>query len=218
MTCRQAEPLLARAAEGTLDADRGAALARHLAACAGCRAALDAQRAVRGLLAARPETPAPAGFAARVLANLPETGRRAAARPAERNPAAAAGWLDAVNWQAWTLRLAPVAGALFVAAAVGLGSSADAAGTGASDPADVAAAWMAEETPDGEFDFAPGDPGAPEAAWMAEEPPDGETAAPVDALARLWRDAGETADDLLLDVLLAADPEAAPAGASEAGR
>lgn len=196
MTCRQAEPLLARAAEGTLDADRGAALARHLEACAGCRAALDAQRAVRGLLAARPETPAPPGFAARVLASLPETGRRASARPAERNPAAAAGWLDAVNWQAWTLRLAPVAGALFVAAAVGLGPSADAAGTDASDPADVAAAWMAEETPDGE------------AAG----------AAPDDALARLWQDTGETADDLLLDVLLAADPEAAPAGPNEAGR
>ncbi len=196
MTCRQAEPLLARAADGTLDADRRAALARHLDACAGCRAALDAQRAVRGLLAARPETPAPAGFAARVLARLPETNRRAPARPAERNPPAAAGWLDAVNWQAWTLRLAPVAGASFVAAAIGLGPAPDAAETGASDPADVAAAWMAEETPAGE------------AAG----------AAPADAVARLWRDGGETADDLLLDVLLAADPGGARAGASEAGR
>lgn len=195
MTCRQAEPLLARAADGTLGADRRAALDRHLDACAGCRSALDAQRAVRVLLAARPEAPAPAGFAARVLARLPETSRPAAARPAERNPAAAAGWLDAVNWQAWTLRLAPVAGALFAAAAIGLGPSADAAGTDASDPDGVAAAWMAEETPD-------------EAAG----------AAAADALARLWQDGGETADDLLLDVLLAADPETARAGADEAGR
>lgn len=191
MTCRQAEPLLARAADGTLGADRRAALDRHLDACAGCRAALDAQRAVRVLLAARPEASAPAGFAARVLARLPETNR-----PAERNPAAAAGWLDAVNWQAWTLRLAPVAGALFAAAAIGLGPSADAAATGVSDPDGVAAAWMAEETPAGE------------AAG----------AAAADALARLWQDGGETADDLLLDILLAADPETARAGADEAGR
>lgn len=190
MTCRQAEPLLARAADGTLGADRRAALDRHLDACAGCRSALAAQRAVRVLLAARPEAPAPAGFAARVLARLPETNR-----PAERNPAAAAGWLDAVNWQAWTLRLAPVAGALFAAAAIGLGPSADAAATDASDPDGVAAAWMAEETPD-------------EAAG----------AAAADALARLWQDGGETADDLLLDVLLAAGPETARAGADEAGR
>ena len=196
MTCRQAEPLLARAADGTLDADRSAALALHLAACADCRAALDAQRAMRVLLVDRPAAPVPVGFATRVMANLPDTGREPFTRPARREPATAAGWLDAVNWQAWTLRLAPVAGALFVGAAIGLGPSTEVAEAGVSDYADVVTEWMAEETADGEVP---------------------ETTA-ADALARLWQDAEETTDDLLIDVLLATDPDGTLSGASEAGR
>ena len=62
MNCRQAEPLLARAADGTLDADRGAALVLHLADCADCREALDAQRTMRVLLVERPAAPVPVGF------------------------------------------------------------------------------------------------------------------------------------------------------------
>ena len=196
MTCRQAEPLLARAADGTLDADRGAALALHLADCADCREALDAQRAMRVLLAERPAAPVPVGFAARVMANLPDTSREPFARPARREPVTAAGWLDAVNWQAWTLRLAPVAGALFVGAAIGLGPSTEVAEAGVSDYADVATEWMAEETADGEVL---------------------ETTS-ADAMARLWQDAEETTDDLLIDVLLATDPDGTLSGASEAGR
>lgn len=196
MTCRQAEPLLARAADGTLDADRSAALALHLADCADCRAALDAQRAMRVLLVERPAAPVPVGFATRVMANLPDTGREPFARPARRAPATAAGWLDAVNWQAWTLRLAPVAGALFVGAAIGLGPSTEVAEAGVSDYADVVTEWMAEETADGEVL---------------------ETTA-ADAMARLWQDAEETTDDLLIDVLLATDPDGTLSGASEAGR
>ncbi len=196
MTCRHAEPLLARAADGTLDADRSAALALHLAACADCRAALDAQRAMRVLLAERPEAPVPVGFATRVMANLPDASREPFARPARRKPATAAGWLDAVNWQAWTLRLAPVAGALFVGAAIGLGPSTEVAEAGVSDYADVVTEWMAEETADGEVL---------------------ETTA-ADAMARLWQDTEETTDDLLIDVLLAADPEGSLSGTSEAGR
>ena len=196
MTCRQAEPLLARAADGTLDADRSAALALHLAACADCRAALDAQRAMRELLVERPAAPVPVGFATRVMASLPDTGREPFARPAGRPPATAAGLLDAVNWQAWTLRLAPVAGALFVGAAIGLGPSTEVAEAGVSDYADVVTEWMAEETADGEVP---------------------ETTA-ADAMARLWQDAEETTDDLLIDVLLATDPDGTLSGASEAGR
>ena len=196
MTCRQAAPLLARAADGTLDADRSAALALHLADCADCRAALDAQRAMRVMLIERPETPVPVGFAARVMANLPDTSREPFARPARQEPTTAAGWLDAVNWQAWTLRLAPVAGALFVGAAIGLGPSTEVAEAGVSDYADVVTAWMAEEPADGEVL---------------------ETTA-ADAMARLWQDAEETTDDLLIDVLLATDPDGTLSGASEAGR
>ncbi len=196
MTCRHAEPLLARAADGTLDADRSAALVLHLAACADCRAALDAQRAMRVLLAERPEAPVPVGFATRVMASLPDASREPFVRPARREPATAAGWLDAVNWQAWTLRLAPVAGALFVGAAIGLGPSTEVAEAGVSDYADVVTEWMAEETADGEVL---------------------ETTA-ADAMARLWQDTEETTDDLLIDVLLAADPEGSLSGTSEAGR
>ena len=196
MTCRQAEPLLARAADGTLDTDRSAALTLHLVACADCRDALDAQRAAREVLAARPETPVPLGFATRVMADLEAASPRTRARPARRDVGPLAGWLDAVNWQAWTLRLAPVAGALFVGAAIGLGPSTEAAETSVSDYTDVVTAWMAEETTDSEV---------PEAAA-------------IDAVARIWQDADETTDDLLIDVLLTVDPEDNLAGVSEAGR
>ncbi len=196
MTCQQAEPLLARAADGTLDAERGTVLDRHLDGCADCRDALGAQRAVRERLAARPAAPVPLGFATRVMATLPDTSRRAWERPARREPAAApAGWLDALNWRAWTLRLAPVAGALFVGAVIGLGPSTEVAEAGVSDYSDVVTAWVAEGT-DGE----------------AEDP------AAADTLAQLWQEAAGTTDDLLLDVLLATDPQAALPGTNEAGR
>lgn len=185
MTCRQAEPLLARAADGTLDADRRAALALHVVACADCREALNAQHATRELLAARPDTPVPPGFATRVMANL-----------AERDAGRVPGWLEAVNWQAWTLRLAPVAAALFVGAAIGLVPSSEVAEEGAVDYVDVVSEWMVEETADGEV-------------------PD---AAEVDTVARLWQDAEETTDDLLIDVLLATDPDGTLSGANEAER
>lgn len=181
MTCQQAEPLLARAADGTLDADRGAALALHLDACAGCRDALDAQRAMRELLAARPEATVPVGFATRVVANLPP-------REHPLN-----GWLDALNWRAWTLRLAPVAGALFVGAALGLGPT-EAAEAGTFD-AEVVSAWMTEEAAEGE----------------AQDP---RSAATLD---RLWH-ADESTDDPLLDVLLVTDPQGSLSVADEAGR
>lgn len=196
MTCQQAEPLLARAADGTLDAERSTVLDRHLEGCADCRDALGAQRATRKWLAARPAAPVPPGFATRVMANLPDTSRRTWERPAGREPVVApAGWLEALNWRAWTLRLAPVAGALFVGAAIGLGPSTEVAETGVSDYSDVVTAWVAEGS-DGEV----------------EDP------AVADTLAQLWQEAAETTDDLLLDVLLATDPQAALPGTNEAGR
>ena len=166
MTCLQVEPLLARAADGTLDAERAAVLAGHLEACADCRDALETQRAARALVAARPELPVPAGFAARVLAALPE------------RHAPAAGWLDALNWRAWTLRLAPVAGALFVGAALGVGPSGEAAPAGAVDFSELAAAWVADEGTGG---------GGADPA--------------LDAVTRLWQDETEVTDDVLIELL-----------------
>ena len=183
MTCQQAEPLLARAADGTLDADRGRTLARHLDGCADCREALDAQQALRDVLTGRPAAPVPLGFATRVMANLPE-----------REFASAAAWLDVLNWRAWTLRLAPLAGALIVGAALGPG------------PASV-------ET--GELEFS-----TLVTAWVADEPADADVLDPaaVEPLTRLWPDGDEPTDDLLIDVLLAREPSGALSGADEAGR
>jgi anti-sigma factor RsiW len=170
MTCQQAEPLLARAADGTLDNDRRAALAGHLTGCAGCRDALDAQRTARALVAARPVAPVSPGFTARVMAALPE-----------RQPSAAGiRWRDALAWRAWTLRLAPLAGALFVAAALGFIPLGEATPTGAVDFSELAAAWAADD-------------GAAEAGAVSEPA--------LDAVTRLWEDESEVTDDVLMDLL-----------------
>jgi hypothetical protein len=74
----------------------------HVRACDGCRAQLEEQLTVRGLLADLVEEPVPPGFAARVCARV-EIG----ASPVER-----------VNWKSWTLRLTPVAAGLLLAGAL----------------------------------------------------------------------------------------------------
>ena len=84
-----------------LDAERRAAVDRHVAGCAACRDALDAQRAARSLLAARPDTAVRPGFVTRVMANLP------AQDPARGFDGAAApvgDWLELLDWRAWTIR------------------------------------------------------------------------------------------------------------------
>ena len=184
MTCQQAEPFLARAAEGTLDVERPAALASHLATCADCRDALEAQRTIRAVLAGRPEAPVPLGFATRVMAGLNE-----------REPGAAAGWLDVLNWRAWTLRLAPLAGALFVGATIGLGPSTEIAPAGAVEFTALVTAWVTGETTDGEA-------GGPT----------------LDTMTQLWQDGAAATDDLLLDVLLAEDPGGTTPKEDEVGR
>ena len=175
MTCEQAEPLLARAADGALDPQGLAALTVHLSGCAECRDALDAQRAARALLAARPAVPAPAGFSARVMAALPA------------HPPAAAGirWRDALDWRAWTLRLAPVTGALFLGAALGLGPSVEATADGAVEFTELAAAWTTDNGEGG--------------AGSAPDPV-------LETVTELWQDGSEVTDDVLIE-LLAASPE-----------
>ena len=64
----------------------------------------DDQQAVRELLASRPAAEVPPDLAARVMARIDDDGPR---------------WLDVLNWRLWTYRLAPVAVALLLAAALG---------------------------------------------------------------------------------------------------
>ena len=86
MHCDDVEPLLLRRLDGRLGAEDRARLLQHLERCAGCREELEAQEAVAAMLAMRPTAEVPLGFTGRVIANL--------------NPAP--GWLDTVNWRAWT--------------------------------------------------------------------------------------------------------------------
>lgn len=81
MTCEHVESLLVRAVDHTLDQSRRQSIDQHLATCAACREALQAQEAIRRTLAERPETPVPLGFTARVRSSLELTA--SGARPAE---------------------------------------------------------------------------------------------------------------------------------------
>ena len=136
MSCEEWQPLLVRAADdrpGTLEPRDAARLAAHLDRCDDCRALLAEQQAVRRALAARPAAPAPAGLAARVLAELDS----------------ASHWTELLAWRTWTWRLAPVAaGLLAVAFLVGRGAVAP--GAPASVP-ELAAAWVVGETDAGDL-------------------------------------------------------------------
>ena len=175
MKCEQAESLLVRAADGTLDLDRQAEVDRHVAVCAACRESLDAQHTARALLAARPAAALRPGFATRVMANLPAQEPAGAVDDAA---VAAGDWLELLNWRAWTVRLAPVAATLMVAAALGIGPTTNGTfetseTTEAITFTDLAAEWAADDGAD-------------------------------DAATRLWQNAaGEENDELLLDLLLA---------------
>lgn len=91
-------------ATGRLDAVDAERPEAHLDDYAACREAAGGQDDVAAVLSARPDAAPPLGFATRVMAHLdgPPT------------------WLDVINWRRWTVRLAPVAAALLVAAGVGL--------------------------------------------------------------------------------------------------
>ena len=107
MQCHEVASFLARRADDaeTLGASVRAEVDQHVAACAACRAELDAQRAVAVLLRARPADRLSPQFAARLSSRLDD----------------AAGWFGIADWRVWTLRLAPVAAALALATYLGLG-------------------------------------------------------------------------------------------------
>ncbi|HJN46330.1 MAG: hypothetical protein CL477_16495 [Acidobacteria bacterium] len=130
MQCDEAGPLLLRRLEGRLEFDEGQRLERHLGQCESCRQALEGQRFVASVLSARPVAEAPSGFPRRVMASLePDTS-----------------WLDVLNWRVWTFRLAPVAVALMLVAALGFGT------TEAAEPlefSDLVAEWVVEDVAEG---------------------------------------------------------------------
>jgi anti-sigma factor RsiW len=102
LNCSDCERLIARLVDdpgGIARDDRGR-LDAHLASCASCRAALDDQRAVARVLGMRTAAETPAGFHARLSKRLDGD----------------ESWLPVVNWRAWTVGLAPVAGALLLVA------------------------------------------------------------------------------------------------------
>jgi anti-sigma factor RsiW len=109
LACAGFEALIARAADGSLDGADAGRLESHLETCATCREALAWQVEARDLLAARPPLEASASFRARV---------QQAVRAEADRPQSLAELLD---FRRWTWRLAPVAAALGLAAALGVG-------------------------------------------------------------------------------------------------
>ncbi len=109
MLCTDVAKHIARLADDpdALDAQTRATVDGHLDDCASCRAALDTQRAVSAWLKMRPADSLSPQFASRLAARLDD----------------ASGWFGIADWQAWTLRLAPVAAALALATYLGLGAS-----------------------------------------------------------------------------------------------
>ena len=102
--CTAVEPLLVRAADGSLPAAEQARLDAHLEHCASCRAAVADQRAMRELLQSHPVEGARLGFDTRVMAAI-----RAEAE------ARTGSSLDNLDFRRWTWRLVPVAAALALA-------------------------------------------------------------------------------------------------------
>ena len=109
MPCTDVAKHIARLADDpdALDAQTRATVEGHLDDCASCRAALDTQRAVSAFLKMRPADSLSPQFASRLAARLDD----------------ASGWFGIADWQAWTLRLAPVAAALALATYLGLGAT-----------------------------------------------------------------------------------------------
>lgn len=126
MRCDEAGPLLLGWEEGRLDAAAARRVGQHLEHCEACREIVEAQRRVSAILAARPLAEAPWGFSNRVMARL----------------ATAPGWVEVLNWRAWTVRLAPVAAGLVVVATLGFGPTEAAAPIEFSD---LVTDWVAED-------------------------------------------------------------------------
>jgi predicted anti-sigma-YlaC factor YlaD len=102
MTCDDALPLMAAEFDGRLDEAQTGALGEHLAGCEACRAAASAQADVAAVLASRPEERVAPSFAAQLAERLDRE----------------SGWFGLADWRVLTLRLAPIAALLLLAAGV----------------------------------------------------------------------------------------------------
>jgi anti-sigma factor RsiW len=105
MSCEHFVPLLLREAEGRLNEALRLELEAHLTGCAACREALAAQRDVAAALGSRPDAPPPARFAARVAESIREE----------------SSWFAVADWRWLSVRVAPVAAALLIVAAILVG-------------------------------------------------------------------------------------------------
>jgi hypothetical protein len=111
LSCDEAGRLLAHRADGDrLPASREADLDAHLEACGSCREALGTQRAVAAGLRSRPADRVSPMFARRLRERLDRVDRDE-------------GWLGIADWRAWTVRLAPVAIVLALAAVLTTGQT-----------------------------------------------------------------------------------------------
>ena len=100
MRCDEAQEMLAREDGGRLSLDQQRALSTHLVACTECQGVAHDQRMVAEILASRPDAQVSPGFADRVVSALD----------------AQESWVLLADWRRWTLRLAPVAAGLALAA------------------------------------------------------------------------------------------------------
>jgi len=132
MTCDQAAPLLAASADGVLDGERRTTLDGHLAGCPECRAALADQMAVRAWLARTPDVTVPPDFRERVNARID----------------GGDGLLGVADFRAWTLRLAPFAVLLALAAWLGVGASPSSTSTPATPSVAAAGAFVPSSAAD----------------------------------------------------------------------
>ena len=127
MQCADVAPFIVRRADApeTLDAGTRAAVDSHVAGCASCRALLDEQRAVAGMLRMRPADAVSARFGAQLAARLNSAsgGKAASGWDAASALDPTSSWFGIVDWKRWTLRLTPVAAALALATYLGLGTA-----------------------------------------------------------------------------------------------
>ena len=102
MNCEEAAGLLLNRLDNRLPEPGRTALDEHLRVCAGCREAEAAQGDVSRVLASRPEAAVRASFAAQVAERLREEPE----------------WFRLADWRWLSLRFAPVAALLLVAAGI----------------------------------------------------------------------------------------------------
>jgi len=102
MNCEDVNEVLIEYQDGRLDDRRCRDVDQHLAACAACRETAAGQRAVSTVLASRPEARMSAAFAARVSARIAGDGT----------------WFAVADWRWWSVRFAPIAAALLIAAGI----------------------------------------------------------------------------------------------------